>query len=698
MQDGVTENLPANKILHAAELIGESRFREAKQYIWDARKEEKEKKEAAAEEKQKEKQMRGEKAAAEEAGIDLLGYSIKPDELNQEILEDRPSKGSKVSGMWLCRSVNEAVELMTEFVGSAGSDAWISIIYIGKLSKYVQAEAVAHGLKPQQRDIKMEKQSEDGQTVTVVRTAYVWNAQGDGELKYKVTIPKSSWKTDDYRHSTIQIAEAHDKLVFDKALAAHQRLSEGQDKLKQMKGKGKGGGKADNKGGGKGKTKEGGTKEREEWRKKVEEAKEELAEIIIASLDKKDGDVEEDRKITINSTTCFQGEREDQRQMVIEILTTNTTAKRLRETSGQKSIFQRTPGHDVTQKTKDKENEKWEKLEEETTRKEAWDKLQAKADQTAGLQLAHDGRTMLMRIPEQAIIKVGEKVPIKKKYVLEKIPASMPMMALQAELEATINWKVENTQLMLGGKWTKTVTAWAEEEPAATNLEIGHRLVSIRPFVASSEKGKGKGEAFASLTSKEAAEILWKEERTASRPGYEFAHRILGAGKKEGGNQDEAMQQTEGAAKEKSKRKPMEEAMEEAMKTRLEQVERKNNEEIMEVRREKERVAGESDVQMKQILANLEQQKAVAETQQASMMKMNQQMQEQQKMNEDMQRRMGELQQHAQDREKELLTTISEKTEKEAELAKKCEELDRQLKQKRQLGKKDSNEEPARKS
>ena len=51
--------------------------------------------------------------------------------------------------------------------------------------------------------------------------------------------------------------------------------------------------------------------------------------------------------------------------------------------------------HDKVQKEKDNREENWEKLE--TTRDEAWEKTKQRPSENIGLQLAHDGVTLIMR-------------------------------------------------------------------------------------------------------------------------------------------------------------------------------------------------------------------------------------------------------------------------------------------------------------
>jgi len=63
-----------------------------------------------------------------------------------------------------------------------------------------------------------------------------------------------------------------------------------------------------------------------------------------------------------------------------------------------------------------------------------------------------------MRIPEGANVKEGEVGPIRNKHVTEQLPSAMQLMAVAADLLATLEWKVENLQLMIASRWTKSIS------------------------------------------------------------------------------------------------------------------------------------------------------------------------------------------------------------------------------------------------
>ena len=174
--------------------------------------------------------------------------------------------------------------------------------------------------------------------------------QGEGKLEHKIAVPTSTWTKTAYRYSCVSISEYHDKLVFERALQAHQRLEEAKGKIRQVTGKG-------SKGKGKSKDKKA-MQDLADQRKIVEGAKEELAAIIMATIGKIQGGTEEEKKVTVNSSQCHEGEGNSRRQVKVDITTTAKTAEKLRRTSGEKAIFQSTPGHDGEQKSKDRETEK----------------------------------------------------------------------------------------------------------------------------------------------------------------------------------------------------------------------------------------------------------------------------------------------------------------------------------------------------
>lgn len=303
-------------------------------------------------------------------------------------------------------------------------------------------------------------------------------SKAEHALAWKTAPPKAEWKRGQHFNVSIGISEYHDKALFTKLFAAFQASEAAYKKVSTMTGR---------------------SKEKDlSWstaKRAKEEAKACITAGVVSLLGPSAG--ESEKTVTVNSIRVHEGDERNRRVLKADTTLLATTATKLRATSGVEGIFVDTCGYDEDRKRRERQEERWIPLVGDSdgggrSRQEALSELKALGGEHYGLHLNRDGCTFKLRVPsareEEGWQRVHERrPPPHKRYVIERVPASIPFSELMRMLRSTIGWEAETTreQMRGRGRWaTKRVTVKARGPPAADCLDLDGQTVNIREEVS----------------------------------------------------------------------------------------------------------------------------------------------------------------------------------------------------------------------
>ena len=237
----------------------------------------------------------------------------------------------------------------------------------------------------------------------------------------------------------------------------------------------------------------------------------------------------EDQYSSVIGFKIFEGEGKAARQAKIDVTIAAKAAEELRKRSGEEGVMFLTPGYDQKGREKQRKTERWIPVADrldgtKPTREEVLLEAEKLGD-TFGIQLMNDGKSFKIRASTEKNEEGWRQLqnrqpPPTKRYILNKIPGTMPNDRIIPTLKATLGWEAEMVGYPRvkgrGRKAFKSVTVKAHDGPTADTLQIGDFLVSINEDLAPDIRFKAAEDPcdfYGKVSEKRAAEIITKDEQ-----------------------------------------------------------------------------------------------------------------------------------------------------------------------------------------
>lgn len=399
------------------------------------------------------------------------------DIMNIPVTTVTPKQGSE--GIYLAKSDHEASELIQQFIGSDQKKPLYIAIATRVPGQQLKALAMIHDVTPSFFSLPVwKKLTNEGQEQEIpqIRDGFVWKIDtSDHQMALKTAPPKVEWTQGQYMNVVVTVAEFHDKAVFNKLHKTFQESEKAHALLTK-------------------------TQDRKESKKLLElarSAKEEMRTCLVARIARMHGNADVGKStagtVSVNSVKLWEGDGPNKRVLKADVTMLDTTAAELRATSGTDGVFVSTCHYDEKGKARERQQECWIPLTPKPdgsphTREEALHSLAQISGPVFGLQLNRDGYSFKLRVPidkeEEGWQQVHDrKPPASKRYVIERVPASIPLQAMVHTLMETLHWAVESPRETRRGKGPnamKTIFVKADQAPASENIMMDGKIINIR--------------------------------------------------------------------------------------------------------------------------------------------------------------------------------------------------------------------------
>ena len=451
------------------------------------------------------------------------------DAMNYPILSAPPKAGDK--GIYLAKTDNEAVHIIEEFLGHTQEEPIFLAITATSPSHYLKAVAMAYSVTPTAMQLTVHKTITHGKSkedVPQLRDAFVWRIGGHDQhvLRLKVAAPKTTcWARGQYSNTILAISEFHDKALFTKLYKQYGESEAAFKKLRDAKDK---------------------ETKRKLW-PTVRMAKDEVKTCVRARIQQALGTTCTAAHLdaTVNSVKVVEGDvRGKHRILRADVTLSAQVAEKLRKDSGKEGIFTDTCAYDEARKLKDREDEAWIPLKDKPcgspwTRDEALEELNKIPGEHGGLRLNKDGVTMKLRVQKDKQEEGwkalhARKPPPSQRWLLDKVPAEIPVEAIPRILQEVLGWGVQSPNGVRRGKGANAhwrVTVKAHEPPPADIIDLDGTCVNIRKeivFEAVPDEPMDKTDFFGDFT-KESAAAKISRTPTASEGMKQFAYSVVEA-------------------------------------------------------------------------------------------------------------------------------------------------------------------------